>query len=1013
MDEAQARAFLISGATNTPTSTTTNTSAALAPRTTAVVDNFTITDPMGLSNIPSPPDPAFQRQQRVMAPKPSEAEIQARYINETEKNTGGVPLDTTKGVGSWERMMLAFRRQKEDQIKYLQGKYGPDNVQLDARGEPIVKVLDEDSGKAKFIPVNEENISLKDFLSIAGSVPEIAGGILALRAGKSAPGIGKSTGIVGAIRDILATTIGAETVGAAKDVGVKLIDDPQNITLRDVGEIGKERAAMGVADVGVGGALSLFGKVAGKVITPFGDSPGPIQFDAARAREYFRSKYGIDIPTTAGELTGNKFLQRSEAMLKKLPGASGDFAQIQKSQEEAFKKIQNIALGLRAEATSAERAAIPSEARVGQEAVSSLETKIDPIVEASSQSRKSAIQTVSDKLQSEVSRLVPGVANLFKSKVGQAIRQNVTAQRDAFESQANKLYETAKSLPGGRDRILAPPNIVSDARSLLGKLPAKNVVTQIPTGVVGPTGAPIMRTVTNREILREFVPDKVLGKLQSLSDLKGQKFSLEDLIQMRNDVTNDIKQGEAIPGVQTHFLGKIRDLLTKSIDESTSALPTGDLKTAWQNANKYYADNVGKFHRQGIAGILKDPDVPGFVGDSEIVGRLTSGSEKANDLFRDMREMLGPASPEYGMLKRSIADEVLNKSAVVGENLIDGKSFLKQLDNLFKSNPEIATEVFGRDVAFLTKLSKLEGVLSSGELLDVKDIQPLLAGTGKQGVGVIKAINDAMAKQTELTKVYKNKILKAIADRKLDTVGIEPEEFVSRFWNNASEREIQQVIGQLHDRPDVLNGIRQKVVQKIFYDAARNPAATDPVRLGTDAMRLPSSESLLKAFGGEVDQRKLQTILGNDTYRTLIDFAKVMRPGEIGEQAFSTAGGLSAGAQIGQMFRGGDLAYLANALKYKIGAMIITSPLLKGWASNTALSAADQHALVNAMVASTPFVRGLITDLGEEGASAAMEQIKGSIDRSVQTPTPQSKRDRAKVFLNSGNGTNTAPSIVK
>lgn len=999
MDLEEAKRFLNSGATvGSGTSTATNLAPATAAATSAAMG---ITDPAGLSNLTQPTaDPAFNA--ALGARLPVERDTESRFLAKTEMLTGGVPLDQSKGVTGWERFQLSFRREKENQIRFLQGKYGEDSVKLDARGDPIVKVLDEETGKEKFIPIDENKMSIKDFIDVAGAVPELVAGFASIKAGRKLPGVGKTTGIGGAIRDLLVSAAGAETVGAGKDVTVNLLDtgDPK------FADVAKDRAAMVGTDIVMGAGMNLFTKALGTVITPFGSKPGPIQFDAEKAREFFKVNYGIDIPTTAGDLTGNSFLIRAEAMLKKLPGGSGEFSKIRQGQEEAFRRIQNVALGLAPDADDAARAAIASERTIGGEAIAALEGKAAPVIAGAATTKLAAVEATSKALLSEVDKLTPGMPQLYKSKVGEAIRNKITAVRDAFEGEASTKYEAAKSLPGGRDRILQPPNLATDAKALLDKLPAKDVVSTVPTGVLNAQGQQITRTTTGREILREFIPEKVLGKLQSLTDLKNQKFSLEDLIQMRNEVTNDIKAGEAIPGVQTHYLGRVRDTLTKAIDESTSALPDGALKKAWLDANKFYADNVGKFHRQGISGILKNPDVPGFVGDSEIVGRLTSGTEKANDLFRDMRDFLGDKSPEFGMLKRSIADELLAKSSVVGDKMIDGKAFLTNLQKMFTNNREIAESVFGKDAgelagfAKMLEASQVSGMIDKGAITEMLKNKP-------QMIGLINTFDKALKAQDELSVLYRNKILNAISTKKLDEVGIEPEEFVTRFFSNpnTSQREVEQVLGQLHDRPDIVNGIRQKVVQKLFYDATRSPAATDPIRLGTDAMRLPSSESLMKALQDEVSQSKLQTILGQDTYKTMIQFAKAMRPTEVGDKAFAAAGGLSAGAQIGQMFRGGDLAYMANFLKYKVASLIITSPGLKQWAGNRMLSEADKHAMVNAMVASTPFIRELMTDMGEDEAKLAMEQIKGSIDASIQqgntADTEKAKIEAAQKFLNS------------
>jgi hypothetical protein len=188
-------------------------------------------------------------------------------------------------------------------------------------------------------------------------------------------------------------------------------------------------------DIGMGAGLALFGKAAGKVITPFGDKPGPIQFDADQARKYFFDKYGIDIPLTPGESTGNQFLLRAEAMLKKLPGASKTYRDIRQQQDEAFTKVQDIELG------RAPGAPLPSSQEVGEKAIGALGAKVDPLVAAQQQAREAATTTASDTIRNIVGGLTKPAPELYKSKVGEQIRTKVTAMRDAFEQEASDLYD--------------------------------------------------------------------------------------------------------------------------------------------------------------------------------------------------------------------------------------------------------------------------------------------------------------------------------------------------------------------------------------------------------------------------------------------------------------------------------------------------------------------------------------------------------------------------------------------
>lgn len=910
-------------------------------------------------------------------------EDQSQYLSETQRMAGDTPFDPSADIGGWNRLMLSFRRAKDNQITFLQNKYGADNVKLDARGDPMVKVIDETTQKPKFISTDADKLSGSDFIDMIGAAPELAGSIIAMRKGKNLPG--------GVMRDLTLSALGAEGAGALKDTAFQALDTGRP----DFSEIAISRGTAVPLDVFTGGAMALFGKAAMKAVTPFGDKPGPIQFDAAQAKEYFKTKYGVDIPFSPGEQTGNAFLMRVEAMMQKLPGASGKFAEVKKEQEAAFRKIQDIALG-----KSSPTDVIPTSEEVGSEAISSLESKILPVAAKVEGARASAAASSSGEIKLKIGDLTKPAPELYQSDVGAAIRKHVTVERDWFETTASYLYEKAKTLHGGRDRILEPTTLVGDAQALIKSLPAKDVVKEVPTGVLDAQGNMVMRTESGREILREFVPDKVLGKLKELATTKDTKFSLEDLIQMRNDVSNDIKVGESIPGVQTHYLGKIRDTLTKAIVDSTEKLPGGQLKTAWEAANAYYRDNVGKFHTKEISRILQPAESASHLGDSEIVGRLLNGTAQASDNFKELMGFLGKDSAEFASVKRSVADELLARSSVSGENLINGPAFIKNLEKLYSNNREIAETVFGKNVSELVSLAKATEMAQNPTMkIDADALRGLL--TTSRGGSVYAKFVEAANAQKELDAVYRNKILKAVSKKNLSETPIEPEEFVDRFLSDASQRETEQIVTSLHDNPTLMQKIRQKTVQKLFYDSARKPSPTDPILLSQDQTRLPDTESLMKAIGDQASQKKLRTILGEETFRNVIEFAKAMKPGEATEKVFSTAGGLSAGMQVGAMLRGGDFAYLANFLKYRVGAELITNPAFQWWTKNKAFSADAQHAAVNALIASAPFITNLMQDYGDKGAEAAMQAIKGSVDKSIQNDSNKSPKPKASDFLKS------------
>lgn len=900
---------------------------------------------------------------------PTETE---NYIQQNQ--IPGIPL-SLDGIGGLTRIAASFRGDKEDKIRYLQSKYGSENVRLDKKGEPIVRIRegDENSPKIRDVIFDEPTFSGKDIFDVLGFAPEIIGGIAGLKSGRGIPfrGLGKSKGSIGALRDITSTSVGSEAAGALKDISTQAID-PGNVRF---GEIAGERAALVPLDMAFAGTLGLAGKVITKTITPFGrDSLPQIQVDAENAVKYFRDKFGVEIPLSLGERTGNTLIQRSESLLKKLPGSPGPYTDLREARTEAVRDIQSRILGT---------GQVQSEDEIGKTVVEKLRGVAERSSDLTESERMKLVMEANKRILDELSSVSPTKSEPFLSRIGQAIRTRVFGEREVFRKIAADLYEEALNSPGGRDKILSGETLSEGARKLREELASALTSKQVKGPIVDQMGNPITYTKEQKEILDKFIPEKILPKLNQLIDLKGAKVSYEDLKLIRTEVANDIKMNEAIPGVQTHYLDKIVDLLTGTMEAESKKIPNQTLYNGIKKANEFYSKGVPKFKQFGIAELFRETESPNFIGNDTFIRRIISG-EGGTDKFVTLRDFLGKGSQEFNMLKRAIADDLIHQSTVTGDDFIDAKSFIKGLDNLYKYNREIADEVFGKGT--VRKMMHAAGALETFQLKNIssKDFIEAMLQSQKSG----KAFNFGAYTKAKLEeeRLINNGIIRAIKTKQLPQEGFDPEQFITSFVDKSSVKEISQIMDLINTKgdPQLLQDIRRKMIQRVLLKSQRNPVATDPVSLKTDPTRMPSSESIMKALGGETEQAKIRTLLGDDIFRDFVELAKALRPSEAVEQAFSAAGGLSAGQQIGNIFRNGELAAIPAMVKNRIIAGILTTPGLRKWAGNNVLSPSESRVFTTSMIASEPMVEALIREYGTEGARAAGERIKYSIDKSLK-----------------------------
>jgi hypothetical protein len=461
--------------------------------------------------------------------------------------------------------------------------------------------------------------------------------------------------------------------------------------------------------------------------------------------------------------------------------------------------------------------------------------------------------------------------------------------------------------------------------------------------------------------------------LQELARLGPGKFSLQDLIAMRNDVRNAIAVGESIPGVQTHHLKEISKMLTDGMDDAVNSISDPRLRLAWQKANTYYKDNVDKFHTRLISSILKPAEAPGYVGNKELVERLVRGEDKISEI----KDFLGVASPEYTMLRRSIADHMFERNFNAGRKTLDAKDFLSDMHKLRVENPNLFKEVFGPRVSQIFSLAQ-QAAVGQGAKLDAAMIEQGIRNPS-QFPNLLQLVKAEAARD----KAYKNDILKSIGSKTFPGDNFSANDFVTRFIRSSSAAEIKPVMEAIKDE-GLKWQVRAKTVEDLLNEISRRPTAADRVATRLDPRRSINTVKLQDILEDRERRGALEVILGPEKMQLLERMGKLVKPGEVKHGSFQSAASLSAGAQISALERGGIFHFIGGAAETFFSSALITAPVMRQYAGNTVMTPARQHALMTWLLASEPVMRALIDDFGTKGAVDAVKQAKQRGDQWLQ-----------------------------
>ncbi len=846
----------------------------------------------------------------------------------------GIPFDTTSGVPF--RVRVAAEKEPSEQEKLASYKiaYGDENVRVNDFGQPVVTTTDE-KGKTVDRLANPMGLDASDAATFVASAPELAGSIIPMIATRGAT---MGPGVLKAIATLALSTGGAELAGGAKDMYQRWLRGAEP----DVPEVTKRHAVSGTIGFITGAGLGAGGFLLGRVISPF-NSRGALQLDAKAAQDMLNEKYGLNLKLSAAEETGSPILQAGEALESQKPGSRSAFMKFRQENQVELDKLRNIATGN-----------IPDEELVGKRAVESMKGELTPLefdVELASQEAQKAASEA----------IVKGIGTrIDKVKLGNAIDLGAKAKKGIFDKVNEINYKHVFDVPEANDRIIGGAPLKSAVDDLLASLPAVERDVNVPTGLVNPQNQPIFTKGT--ETIPVTTP--VRARLEEISaKLEGNgRLSLNDLKGIRTDVDNAIKTGEAVPGVKEGRLKKYYSELSGAIEQGLQDINNPKLTKAWETATDYYKSNVGKFEKAGIADIFRDPI--NAIGPTKLVERAT----ESPDVYAAYKEFFGTNSPQIKGIHQAARDNVLNLGTI-GKS-VDAAEFARRLESLDTSNPQLLQDAFGKNASVLRD-EALVMLRAKGQQLPVDELNRALSSGSLSS----EKLRDMIEAETRRKDAYNNTLVRQLSEGTLKPDKIRPTQVVDRlvFDPKTEPQYLQELMDVAAKSPQTQEDLRRLTFKKVLDNVTTVDTKTgNSVLSGLDLHNMLSDVNISK---------KLQTVLGEESYQDLVNIKDFLMPGIRTQEAFKSAGGLVAGSQINQLLGHGDLKAIPQFVKNFALSTVYTSPPLRALLSNQVLGQEGKALIVNTAIASDPWMRALLGTFTADKAKEYQATMKGYVDQ--------------------------------
>jgi hypothetical protein len=828
-------------------------------------------------------------------------------------------VTTSGGAPIGERVYGSFMNTPEALDRYLTNTYGAEGQgwykMSDQFGKPTNRRVVRDKGGKERI-FNPPGIDRGDVASMAGSVPDLVGGVAGAVASTPAYLLGPGVGIpASAVMSALGTQLVGEPIG-------RLFPENRAVEPDMLGQTVPRAGKEALGDSLVGTIMGLAGRgavgIANKVRAPFAQTASQPENVAFREAADRLKQQGYDINPTPSEAGAGPGVARAEGILGKFPGAQGVIQEYRDQGNKAIARYQDDVIG----------GADPNV--TGKQAVTEFETQRKNLLI----DREEGLNRADDMITRNETDLLNRQGPLTSPEAaGQQLRGGAEAARKGFREEAGRLYDAARDAPGGRDAIVDMAAVKAQVQKIRSELPPEATKTEMAeTGLLDAFGAPLQKEVQKGGASTEFTPEGLTRFLRGVDDIS-DSMTLDQARQMRTLVNDAIDDKTILPGVSERYLTGLAKSLTQAIDGSVDRVTDPTLKAALTSANTFYRDNVDKFSRKGVADLYRDPTQPGYVEDNKVVGRMVSGQGQPG-VIRDTRETVGANTPEWAATRRQAMEDVLGSGrneTLYGRKVVNVDGLVGRLNQL---DDEAVKEMFG--VADAQQLRNLAADISNRtKYLDAD----ALSQNGSQNI--LQQLRAAATADEQITRDYRDNVIAPFLRGEDGAAAkMKPEELVPYLYRKASPDEIKGVLGRLP--PDMQVKVEKAAVADIIENAvAKGRGSMDELRRMLTGEGSPADGTALTALmgstndaAGRTQKARIEALLSPESRQALQDIATITIKRNNHDSVTAAIGGLAGGAAV-------TSAAANPATGLKVGlvaqglARAITNPAVRTWLTNT------------------------------------------------------------------------------
>lgn len=895
----------------------------------------------------------------------------------------GVPFHA-EGLDVWSDFLAKARENKEDQVRFLAKRFGPENVRMNERQEPVITITNPDTGKPEDYPLNSHELSVRSLTHLARFAPDVAMAWLAVELGGPARGT-LARSLLGAF--------GAEEGGALRETATQALDRPLSDVdfSKNIVEHLQNVPANMLADLGLAGLIKgsqiVKSVVSGEGIpnplarTPL-TQPARPEFTAegleAAARNKVRSS--IDPALRPSEASGIPLMAMLEMYMERKPAGASPLIQAGAKREEASKAFQRWMI---------DPETLMTDEEVGRRGLNALKKTIEPfqkdveLAQFAKEAEEKGIARLRESitagaekslLQGERTKVLSsfGVTDIPAKGVpmaetGDLLRTKFIEQRDAFKAKANELYDKFFDDPKAKSPIISGETLKGSIDKLRAELPKVTKEVEEPTGLFDAANKPLTAPAT-KEIP---IATPVRPRLDELSaKLDKGNVSINDLKQIRTDLDDAIKIGEAVPGVKEGRLKAAYSAVSDAITQGLKEINDPALSKAWKDATTFYRENVSRFTEKNVARLAKEAEQTSSVGNAEFVRKAIGNG----DTYTALRDFYGLRSPEMGSFRNTVKNHLLEDSLGPGD-VIDGGKLATSLRGLRKSNPKLFKDVFAdKGSAFISAADQLA---SYKQKLPLEEVEKLI-GPNAPTVPLTTKVARLAAAQLRLGQEYQNEVISRFLKGNLPAADLQPDKFVS-FLPQAKLSDVREVMSRLQrEAPDIAEQLRRKSVQNLLNESRRSPSPTDVMsKLKGEQGDIISGTGISNALGKGDQLEKYKALLG-DLYEPLVDYAKTELLGEERRRVAGGVGLLAPGSAMNMFVKAltpwegsnkaeGIFKELSGLARDKIVSVALSSKSIREWLTSP-FALKDASTAIKAAIISEPFLKGMREEFNDTGA---------------------------------------------